>query len=237
MDHPRFVEGAMTTAFIAEEYPEGFRGVALPGPTLRRIAAAAAAMHRVAEIRRARISGRMDNHERKVGAEWVVSLQGEAFPVTIDADRTGASVTFADGARMRVVSDWTPGQPLARLEVDGELLVLKVGRITSGYRVRVRGADLRVDGADAAHGRAGGADAGEGAARHLAAAALPDAGADGAHRRRRGRRGVRRSGALHGRGDEDGERAAGPSAGRGWRKVRAKPGDSLAVDDVIMEFE
>ena len=134
----------MTTGFIAEEYPEGFRGVALPGPTLRRIAAAAAAMHRVAEIRRARISGRMDNHERKVGAEWVVSLQGEAFPVTIDADRTGASVTFADGARMRVVSDWTPGQPLARLEVDGELLVLKVGRITSGYRVRVRGADLKV---------------------------------------------------------------------------------------------
>ena len=144
MDHPRFVRGAMTTGFIAEEYPEGFRGVALPGPTLRRIAAAAAAMHRVAEIRRARISGRMDNHERKVGAEWVVSLQGEAFPVTIDADRTGAGVTFADGARMRVVSDWTPGQALARLEVDGELLVLKVGRITSGYRVRVRGADLKV---------------------------------------------------------------------------------------------
>ena len=144
MDHPRFVRGAMTTGFIAEEYPEGFRGVALPGPTLRRIAAAAAAMHRVAEIRRARISGRMDNHERKVGAEWVVSLQGEALPVTIDADRTGASVGFADGARMRVVSDWTPGLPLARLEVDGELLMLKVGRITSGYRVRVRGADLRV---------------------------------------------------------------------------------------------
>ena len=51
---------------------------------------------------------------------------------------------------MRVVSDWTPGQPLARLEVDGELLVLKVSRITGGYRVRVRGADLKVDGAVAA---------------------------------------------------------------------------------------
>ena len=47
-------------------------------------------------------------------------------------------------AKMRVVSDWTPGQPLARLEIDGELLVLKAGRITSGYRVRVRGADLDV---------------------------------------------------------------------------------------------
>ena len=49
MDHPRFVSGDITTAFIAEEYPEGFQGVTLPEPVLRRIAAAAAAMHRVAE--------------------------------------------------------------------------------------------------------------------------------------------------------------------------------------------
>jgi propionyl-CoA carboxylase alpha chain len=144
MDHPRFVEGAMTTAFIAEEYPDGFQGVMLPEPMLRRVAAAAAAMHRVAEIRRARISGRMGNHERKVGSDWVVKLQGSSIPLSIDADRSGATVTFADGGRARVVSDWTPGQPLARLDVDGELLVLKVNRIPSGYRVRVRGADLGV---------------------------------------------------------------------------------------------
>ena len=56
---------------------------------------------------------------------------------------------------MRVVSDWTPGQSLARLEVDGELLVLKVDRITGGYRVRVRGADLAVTRAFAADGGAG----------------------------------------------------------------------------------
>ncbi len=144
MDHPRFIEGAMTTAFIAEEYPDGFQGVTLPEPMLKRIAAAAAAMHRVAEIRRARISGRMDNHERKVGADWVVALQKQAFPVTIDADRTGATVTFGGGEKMRVVSDWQPGQPLVRLDIDGELLVLKANRITSGYRIRVRGAELDV---------------------------------------------------------------------------------------------
>ena len=45
---------------------------------------------------------------------------------------------------MRVASDWTPGQTLARLDVDGEILVLKVARIPAGYRIRVRGADLRV---------------------------------------------------------------------------------------------
>jgi propionyl-CoA carboxylase alpha chain len=59
MEHPRFREGRLTTAFIAEEWPEGFSGVTLPPAELRRIAAAAVAMHRVSEIRRARISGRL----------------------------------------------------------------------------------------------------------------------------------------------------------------------------------
>src|SRR6056297_3624763 len=62
MDHPKFVSGDMTTAFIAEEYPDGFDGVRLGEDALRRIAAGCAAMHRVAEIRRTRVSGRMDNH-------------------------------------------------------------------------------------------------------------------------------------------------------------------------------
>ncbi|MCU0908545.1 MAG: acetyl/propionyl/methylcrotonyl-CoA carboxylase subunit alpha, partial [Rhodobacteraceae bacterium] len=62
MDHPKFVAGTITTAFIAEEWPEGFQGVTLEAGVLRRVAAAAAAMYRVAEIRRTRVSGRMDNH-------------------------------------------------------------------------------------------------------------------------------------------------------------------------------
>ncbi|MEJ2021399.1 MAG: acetyl/propionyl/methylcrotonyl-CoA carboxylase subunit alpha, partial [Maritimibacter sp.] len=40
MDHPKFTAGEMTTAFIAEEYPEGFEGVTLPQDRLQRIAAA-----------------------------------------------------------------------------------------------------------------------------------------------------------------------------------------------------
>jgi propionyl-CoA carboxylase alpha chain len=144
MDHPRFVEGAITTAFIAEEYPEGFQGVTLPEGGLRKVAAAAAAMNRVAEIRRTRITGRLGNHERHVGDDWVVSLQGEAIAVTIAADRDGATVHFADGSAHRVTSDWTPGQPLARLTVDGDPVVLKVGKIPGGFRIRTRGADLKV---------------------------------------------------------------------------------------------
>ena len=144
MDHPRFVSGNITTAFIAEEYPEGFEGVTLPDDALRAIAASTAAMHRVAEIRRTRVSGRMDNHERHVGEDWVVSLQGKSFAVVVAADRDGATVRFEDGDSLRVTSDWTPGDSLARLDVDGRALVLKVGKISGGFRIRTRGADLKV---------------------------------------------------------------------------------------------
>ena len=144
MDHPRFVAGDITTAFIAEEYPEGFKGAVLDQTALRRVAAAAAAMHRVAEIRRTRISGTMDNHKRKVGNAWVVEAQGQTLAVTIAADHEGSTVTFADGAAVRVKSDWKPGQALARLVVDGQMTVMKVAKIPMGFRVRLRGADLRV---------------------------------------------------------------------------------------------
>ncbi|KNG92528.1 acetyl-CoA carboxylase biotin carboxylase subunit [Pseudaestuariivita atlantica] len=144
MDHPRFVSGEITTAFIAEEYPDGFEGVTLDDAMLRKVAAAAAAMHRVAEIRRTRLSGRMDNHERHVGENWVVSAQGTDYPVTIAADRDGSTVSFDDGSSIRVSSDWTPGDMLARISTSEGPLTMKVGKITQGFRLRLRGADLKV---------------------------------------------------------------------------------------------
>lgn len=144
MDHPRFTSGNITTAFIAEEYPDGFKGATLPPEVIRQVVAAAAAMNRVAEIRRTRISGTMDNHKRHVGDQWVVDLQGERVAVTIAADSDGSTVTFEDGTSLRVRSDWQPGQPLARLSVEGAPLVMKVGKIPMGFRLRLRGADLKV---------------------------------------------------------------------------------------------
>ena len=143
MDHPKFVAGDITTAFIAEEYPEGFGGAVLPDDELARVAAAASAMHRVAEIRRTRISGRLDNHERRVGENWVVFVDGREIPTRIRADRDGATVAV-NGRDLRVESGWKPGQTLARLVVDGRPLVLKVDKIPAGFRLRTRGADLRV---------------------------------------------------------------------------------------------
>jgi len=144
MDHQIFIDGTMTTAFIEEQYPDGFDGVELAEAELRRIAAATAAMHRVGEIRRARVSGRMDNHERKVGSDWNVAVQGHSFDVVIEADPGGATVQFDDGSSLRVSGDWTPGDKLATMTVADAPLVMKVGKISGGFRIRTRGADLRV---------------------------------------------------------------------------------------------
>ena len=144
MDHPKFVSGDMTTAFIEEEYPDGFEGVELPEAELRRVAAACVAMHRVGEIRRTRVSGRMDNHERKVGVHWNAHLQGHSYDVVIDADPSGSTVRFEDGSSLRVSGAWTPGDQLAEMIVDGSPLVLKVGKISGGFNIRTRGADIKV---------------------------------------------------------------------------------------------
>jgi propionyl-CoA carboxylase alpha chain len=143
MDHPRFVSGNITTAFIEEEYPDGFEGAELALDQIHKIAAASAAMYRVSEIRRARISGRMDNHERIVGTDWVVQIGDQDFPVQINADTTGATVTLGD-QDFRVESDWVPGGTLAQLTVNATPLTLKVGKIAGGFRIRNRGADLKV---------------------------------------------------------------------------------------------
>ena len=144
MDHKKFVSGNITTAFIAEEFSEGFSGVDLNNDKIKHLAACAAAMNRVAEIRRTKVSGRMDNHERRVGDDWVVQIDGKVFPVFVSADTAGANVKFEDGTSIRVSGDWQPGKKLANMSANGNKLIIKIGKLTGGFRMRTRGADLRV---------------------------------------------------------------------------------------------
>jgi propionyl-CoA carboxylase alpha chain len=144
MDHPRFIAGDISTAFIDEEYPEGFTGVELPEDELLRIAASCAAMNRVAEIRRTKISGRIDNHERRVGNKWIVTLQDKKYELNIMADQLGSTVKFKGGSKIRVEGNWVPGDQLANMLVDDTKLTMKVGKITGGFRIRTRGADMMV---------------------------------------------------------------------------------------------
>ena len=236
MDHPKFVSGDISTAFIAEEYPEGFQGVSLPDADLDRVAAAAAAMHRITEIRRTRITGRLDNHERYVGKDWVVTLNGREFPVRVEADRKGSTVTVNGGAPMRIESNWNPGMSLAEIVIDGDPLVMKVQKIPAGLRLRTRGADLKT-----IVRRPRTAEL----ARHMLEKVAPDTSKfllcpmPGL---------VVKINVAEGDEVQEGQALATVEAMkmenilRAERKgvvkaVKAAPGQSLRVDDVIMEFE
>src|SRR3546814_6133310 len=81
MQHPRFREGALTTGFIAEEYPEGFVG-APAGPELLRQLAAIGAFAGTAQADRARrIDGQLGKRLRQASA-WQVKIADVVHDVT-----------------------------------------------------------------------------------------------------------------------------------------------------------
>ncbi len=147
MDHPRFREGRLTTGFIAEEFPHGFNGVEPGEEEARLLAAVAAFANGKVQHRAASISGALSNHRRKVGAEWVATLGDHAFALAAEEEGDGALlVRFADGTNLWVTSDWLPGMRLGRFRIaDGETnereAAVKIDPAGAGFRLRWRGVD------------------------------------------------------------------------------------------------
>ena len=145
MEHPRFQEGRLTTAFIAEEWPEGFAGVEPDDEEARTLAAVAAFVNLRTQKRNVLISGTLANHPRHVGRDWVVRLNGRA-PVIVDAHDEGSRtmVGFDDDTTLTVASDWLPGRSHAHFTVGGRRVGVKVQAVNSGWRLRWRGIDVKV---------------------------------------------------------------------------------------------
>jgi propionyl-CoA carboxylase alpha chain len=147
MDQERFREGRLTTGYIAEEFPEGFSGAELPRGRLFEVAAAAAMMRHLQEDRKGQVvHDRMGIATESYG-EWVVVLAGEPIPTRLHRlDPEGTwELNLFDQTATATRFDWVPGQSIARIEwASGEVSVLKVTPTTSGFRIRYRGADLKV---------------------------------------------------------------------------------------------
>jgi propionyl-CoA carboxylase alpha chain len=143
MEHPRFREGRLTTAFIAEEWPEGFAGVPASDADLRTLAAVAALVNWRTQKRAVLISGAMDNHRRSVGREWVVKLNGASFDCYLREEGGKLLVSFGEDKATAVASDWLPGRTHARFTIDGETIGVKVSMVGSAYRLRWKGIDLK----------------------------------------------------------------------------------------------
>jgi propionyl-CoA carboxylase alpha chain len=135
MQHPRFRSGAITTGFIAEEYPDGFHG-APAGAGLTRTLAAIAAFAATAHADRARrIDGQLGRRLPPPSA-WAVRIDGEDHDVAIATD--GISV---DGDVLDIALEYTPGDRMVEAEIgEDEHLTVRIAPVRSGFRLTTRGA-------------------------------------------------------------------------------------------------
>ncbi|MGF1462167.1 MAG: biotin carboxylase N-terminal domain-containing protein [Maricaulaceae bacterium] len=138
LDQQRYREGRLTTAYIQEEFPEGFSG-AEPTEGQRRLLLAAAAYARaIAARREAETSGRITNAPGRDRRDWVVMTPQAIVPVGVNLTHAGAVVTL-DGHEHGLVSDWRPGARLLSGTLDGQRMAVHIAARLGGYQLRHRG--------------------------------------------------------------------------------------------------
>ncbi len=142
MNQERFRSGQLTTGYIAEEFPDGFHGVEPDQASARKLAAVAATINRIVQARAADISGTIGNHRRRIGQDWVVSFGQWRFDVSMPSVERGTEVSFADGEVLCVASDWLPGKTHCAFSVGSDILGIKVDLVGSAIRLRWRGTEM-----------------------------------------------------------------------------------------------
>jgi propionyl-CoA carboxylase alpha chain len=144
MAHPRWREGALSTGFIAEEYPEGFTGAALDDEARAVLACVALTVELVRRERLDHLGGRLKPHHGVFREEWVVELDGEPMDVTLTAGYPTVPLELdvrlpgADEA-ITVTSDWRPGEALWSGRVGGRSVTVQVRTARGGLSVSWRG--------------------------------------------------------------------------------------------------
>jgi len=143
MHNGRFRDGALTTAFIAEEYPEGFHGRAIDADMARRFIGAAVAAKLMRTDRAARISGTL-NGAHRAASEFTVTLGNRNYAVTAAYVHDGRVFAQIDGEAFSAATDWHLGESVMHLrEKDGEHAV-QIVRVPGAYRLRQGGAHALV---------------------------------------------------------------------------------------------
>ena len=134
MQHPRFQAGKFTTAFIAEEYPKGFNASDVPHDDPALLLSVAGFVHRRYIDRAAKVTGQLPGHELQVGDDWVVIRNAEQHAVTVIPAEGGYDVVYK-GETMKIRSTWNLGEPLFSGTVNGEPFTMQVERHKLAYRL------------------------------------------------------------------------------------------------------
>jgi propionyl-CoA carboxylase alpha chain len=149
MQKPRFREGPLSTGFIAEEFPDGFRGLHATGKTLHVIAAVAAALDHIFGERKRKISGQLTGRAVMRAKDRVVRVGPEELSLDILRQEDAIAVRFAAEAgssrrTMVLQSRWKPGDPVWQGLVDGDPTWLHVRPLPNGFLLSHRGVREKV---------------------------------------------------------------------------------------------
>ncbi len=149
MQHPRFRSGELTTGFIAEEYPEGFEGA--PADTrLKGVLAAVGGVIATADADRARrIAGQLSDDLYAPG-DWTIRLGEREEGSTTHDVRLEENALTVDGEQVTIEMQYTPGETMVDVALfengagdDAEPVgtyTLQLKPTRTGYAVTTRGA-------------------------------------------------------------------------------------------------
>ncbi|MFP6747689.1 MAG: acetyl/propionyl/methylcrotonyl-CoA carboxylase subunit alpha [Alphaproteobacteria bacterium] len=140
INHPRFADGRLSTAFIEEEFPDGFAGAPREGHMLDRLVAVSVLLHRRRARRDGAIDGQVAGYRPTFGADWVVSLDDVDHRVRVEDVENGVDVEL-DGRLIAVRGGWRPGQHLFRGSVNGRDVVMQTDPEADGYRLHHGGVE------------------------------------------------------------------------------------------------
>jgi len=143
LQHPRFRAGELTTGFIAEEYPDGFQGAPADDELLRDLAAIAALVALTHATRAALIDHQLGEPEFPDSTQ-IVRLAGKDHEVDVNPYDGGTLVSVDGGDEVDVIGDWSPGQPLLVVDLDERRRVVQVARQGREWLLTTRGAAHKV---------------------------------------------------------------------------------------------
>ena len=225
---PKFRAGKLSTDFIAEEFPGGFKGETLPPEVAAQAVAVVAAAQRIATEHDAAIAGAV------IPERWVVVQGKSRYPARLTR-RNESIIVAGYTASQEVTTDWQPGVALFRGTVDGVATLFQIERAGIGWRLERGGAVLELKVLPPAaprHWRGCRRNWDPDLSQHLLSP-MPGllvslAVAEGQEVKAGEELAVIEAMKMENvlRAERDGT----------IRKLRARPGDSLAVDQIILEF-
>jgi len=235
LERQRFIDARLSTDFIAQEFPGGFAEETLSADaTTALVATAAVIARRIAEAE-ASLSGRLAGFPPRPREDWAVMIGNAVWRLQVTQEGDGYRVT-RDGVACAVETSWRPGDALFRSTIEGRPVTIQVDRDGIGLRLTYRGVTVPVLSLPPR-------------AAELLAAIPAKAEPDRSRHLLSPMPGLLVSIAVKaGQDVKAGEELAVVEAMkmenvlRAERDgkvttLRAKPGDSLAVDQVILEFE